>query len=162
MNVLMHDSGVIIPSPEYLTSNTFACNKFGTQPLHRNWGLSNAMSSGAWTLGSWVRIPEQQQIHAYSLPCLFVFSCLGESLATHQALIQECLKISINKLPNPGKLHAPRRTAEMYLLCVRCWVYRNICWPTHRVAFRYINDRLMCSYWHHQRYTEKCWAGFHF
>jgi len=31
--------GLIFLSPEYLKSNIFACNKFGLQPVHRNWGL---------------------------------------------------------------------------------------------------------------------------
>jgi hypothetical protein len=51
-------------------------------------GLRHEMSSPAWTLGSWVRIPLEAWMFAF---IQFVLSCVGSGLATGRSLVQGVL-----------------------------------------------------------------------
>jgi hypothetical protein len=50
--------------------------------------LRHEMSSSAWTLGSWVRIPLEALMFAF---ILFALSCVGSGLATGWSLVQGVL-----------------------------------------------------------------------
>jgi hypothetical protein len=72
-------------------------------------GLRHEMSSPAWTLGSWARIP----LDAWMFVCvysLFVFSCVGSGLATGWSLVQGVLPIVYKcKIKEPYKEEAKGR-----------------------------------------------------
>jgi hypothetical protein len=67
-------------------------------------GLRHEMSSPAWTLGSWVRIPLEAWMFAF---ILFVLSCVSSGLATGWPLVQGVLPISVRlrNLARGGKRH---------------------------------------------------------
>jgi hypothetical protein len=77
-----------------------SCNKSRSQ-----WprGLRHEMSSPAWTLGSWVRIP----LESWMFVCVcfvFVLSCVGSGLATGWSPVQGILPIVHKcKIKNPHK-----------------------------------------------------------
>jgi hypothetical protein len=72
-------------------------------------GLRHEMSSPAWTLGSWVRIPLEAWLFAF---ILFVLSCVSSGLATGWSLVQGVLPIVYTrkcKITEPHKEEAKAR-----------------------------------------------------
>jgi hypothetical protein len=72
-------------------------------------GLRHEMSSPAWTLGSWLRIP----LDAWMFVCVysvFVLSCVGSGLATGWSLVQGVLPTVYKcKITEPHKEEAKAR-----------------------------------------------------
>jgi hypothetical protein len=70
-------------------------------------GLRHKMSSPAWTLGSWVRIP----LEAWMFVCVYsVLSCVSSGLATSWSLVQGVLPIVCKrKITEPHKEDAKAR-----------------------------------------------------
>jgi hypothetical protein len=72
-------------------------------------GLRHEMSSPAWTLGSWVRIPLEAKVFVcvYSV---FVLSCASSGLATGWSLVQGALPTVYKcKITEPHKEEAKAR-----------------------------------------------------
>jgi hypothetical protein len=64
-------------------------------------GLRHEMSSPAWTLGSWVRIPLEAWMFVY-VYSVFVLSCVGSGLAKGWSPVQGVLPIVlIKRRPRP-------------------------------------------------------------
>jgi hypothetical protein len=80
-------------------------------------GLKHEMSSPAWTLGSWVRIPLEAWMFVW-VYSVFVLSCVGRGLATGWSPVQGVLPIVYKcKIREPHK-----RRPRPDMGCKRHWM----------------------------------------